>query len=896
MTARQRIGVEVPFPEVIKRGLELPDGANYIRCALQVNPWAYIEREGKATRYDNEISYHTAVVDACLSNGIGAIAVTDHHAVMTSAPLLQLASASGIAAYPGFEARARDGVHLLCIFDPSEDLHEIDRRLGELRVTAAAGPSELASLDTVHVLERAREWDAVVVAAHVSSTSGGLLKMLHGQARAAAWTAETLLAAAVPGPIEEMEHGDRAIVANRDAAYRRQHPLAVVNASDVSSPDHVPLGRSWSWLKMSAPTIEGLRQAFLDPGSRVRPSHESAPEAHPRLEVIAWEGGYLDGTSLHFSDNLNVLIGGRGAGKSTVVESIRFAFDLPSSGALEESHDGFVRNVLRSGTRVTALVASPRPELRRYVVQRSVGSAPSVLDQDGNTLDLLPIDVIPNLEVYGQRELAELARSAVRRSRLLARFTDDDPSMARRLRDARTALDREDRRLLQIEQELTELDVTLVRLPALREQLHRYEEAGLEDRVRMQGLFMREHALLERALGRIDEINRSEEQMGDDLPLDVTFLAEKALTGLPSAVRLREVRVRLERLSDALAAWRQRGAALRADARGDLAVQRAAWETGRARAQSDYEAALRSAGGEGATFIEVREEVEVLGPVRERRERLRSEMAEREQQRKVLLDEWCDLRRDRFRADERAARRITGQLHGQVQVTVAYEADRQRLLDFLRDEMGGRLDRVREQLLDATTCSPREFADTCRNGVGALAVRYGIAGRQAERLAGLDESKLRRLELLELAPRTDVRLNVGGPDPVWRPLEELSTGQKATALLLILLLHVEAPLVMDQPEDDLDNAFIADGIVPRLREGKQRRQFVFSTHNPNVPVLGDAELIVALEGHGEPGDGSGTARPESMGSIDDPLVRGLVETLLEGGAAAFERRRRRYGF
>jgi len=112
------------FPEAIERGVELPDGARYLRCALQVKPWAYIERERKATSYDDEVAYHTALIDACVASGIGAIAVTDHHAVLTSAPLLHLARDHGLVAYPGFEATAKDGVHLLCIFDPAKDLHE----------------------------------------------------------------------------------------------------------------------------------------------------------------------------------------------------------------------------------------------------------------------------------------------------------------------------------------------------------------------------------------------------------------------------------------------------------------------------------------------------------------------------------------------------------------------------------------------------------------------------------------------------------------------------------------------------------------------------------------------------------------------------------------------------
>ena len=115
-------------------------------------------------------------------------------------------------------------------------------------------------------------------------------------------------------------------------------------------------------------------------------------------------------------------------------------------------------------------------------------------------------------------------------------------------------------------------------------------------------------------------------------------------------------------------------------------------------------------------------------------------------------------------------------------------------------------------------------------------------------------------------------------------------------MLLLLLLESEAPLVVDQPEDDLDNRFITEGVVPRMREEKQRRQFVFSTHNANIPVLGDAELIVGLTASGEADGGHARIRPEHVGSIDDRPVRELVEEILEGGKEAFERRRRKYGF
>ena len=145
---------------------------------------------------------------------------------------------------------------------------------------------------------------------------------------------------------------------------------------------------------------------------------------------------------------------------------------------------------------------------------------------------------------------------------------------------------------------------------------------------------------------------------------------------------------------------------------------------------------------------------------------------------------------------------------------------------------------------------------------------------------------------------TSIELNVAGEgqSPNWQMLDDLSTGQKATAVLLLLLLESDAPLLVDQPEDDLDNRFITEGIVPKMREEKLRRQFIFSTHNANIPVLGDAELILGLNAEGEAGAGRATIPSEHMGSIDSRPVRELVREILEGGQEAFETRRLKYGF
>ncbi|RIK56355.1 phosphoesterase, partial [candidate division KSB1 bacterium] len=156
------------------------------------------------------------------------------------------------------------------------------------------------------------------------------------------------------------------------------------------------------------------------------------------------------------------------------------------------------------------------------------------------------------------------------------------------------------------------------------------------------------------------------------------------------------------------------------------------------------------------------------------------------------------------------------------------------------------------------------------------------------------------LEIEELDPPdvVNIELNVNYPHAAarWRSMNELSTGQKATAILLLLFPESHTPLIIDQPEDDLDNRFIADTIIPTLRQAKRQRQFLFATHNANLPVLGDAELIIALDAGGEGNAMRAHIHETHVGSIDRESVKLLVEQVLEGGQRAFEMRRAKYGF
>lgn len=890
-------------PEPVMAAQKLPGGARFYRCALQVNPFDYARRHNRETTFANEAEYNTAMVDACQKNGIEVISVTDHYRVCYSETLIQAARDVGIHVFPGFEAVTKDGVHLLCLFDPSSPLQFLERILGDCGIHEGETASPTGKYDVTEFLKEAadHQWGAVCVAAHVAG-DGGLLTKLVGQPRINAWTWSHLLACALPGPISGAPENLRPIIENRNLEYRRDRPVAVINAQDVSSPEDFAKPGASCWIKMSDVTSEGLRQAFLDPGSRIRLASDPAPEEHTEFLAVAWQGGFLDGSAIHLNENLNVLIGGRGTGKSTVVESLRYVLGLePLGEEARRAHEGIIRQVLRSGTKISLLVRSYHPDIRGYLIERTIPNPPVVKDETGNVLNLTPADVVPQVEVYGQHEISELTRSREKLTRLLDRFVERDTDIEKRKNDIRRQLERSRLRLLEAYKELSLIEERLATLPALVETLRRFQDAGLEDKLKEQSLLVREERVLKTTEERLAPFKELLTQLQSATPIDRAFLSPKALDDLPGKETLAGADSVLEQLSKEMHDLASQMNEIIGRAQAGIEDVKSQWKERKERVLAAYEAILRElqkSKVDGEEFIRLRRQIEELRPLKERQASLQRDLKEYETERRNFLSEWEDVKAEEFRHLERAAKKVNRKLDRRVLVEVSAGGNREPLVELLRNQIGGRLSEAIEILKQRVDFSLPAFAAACRQGRESLSQQFNILLGQAERIAQASPDVTMQIEELELPPTTTIKLNVAAEDqPLqWETLEDLSTGQKATAVLLLLLLESKAPLVVDQPEDDLDNRFISDGVVPKMREEKRRRQFVFATHNANIPVLGDAELIVGLSAFGDAGQGRAKLSAEHMGSIDMRRVCDLVEEVLEGGKDAFEMRRLKYGF
>ena len=885
----------------------LPSGASYIKCALQVNPDHYASTfRGQASGGD-AFAHARAIVDKAAELEISVLAVTDHNDVSGVAAFRAAADGRGVIVLPGFELTTSEGIQVLCIYAPDANEEQLGRFLGEFGIRGTKPSAALSDKSFEEVLEMVPGQGGITVAAHATH-SKGLFRALQGQARIRAWRNGKLLAAQIPGSIADLPDEFRQVVENRNHDYRREHPagehqaIAMLNAKDIVSADDLAEESASCWIKMSAVTIEGLRQAFLDPDSRIRLNSAPQPEEHAELVALCWEGGFLDGVAIHFNQNLNVLIGGRGAGKSTVVESLRYVLaQEPLGDNATDAHRGLIRHVLQNGTKLSLRVRSHRPVQREYLIERTVPNPPVLRDETGQVLNVRPADVLPDIEIYGQHEISELARSAEKLTALLERFVDRDEALVQRKASVRRGLEQARRSLVDVDAELEDIDERMSALPALEDTLRSYQEAGIEERLSEQSLLVREERVLGSVAERIEVLQDSLGELRREIPVELEFLSDQALEDLPGKDILSQARPVLAELNRSIdqAVSGVAEALQRADQ--GIAKVRAQWDERKHVVDAEYQGILRElqkSAVDGEEFIRLRREIEQLRPLTERRrllQQLRSEHAER---RRNLLAEWEELKAQEIRSLRIAADRVNRRLRQRVQVAVAAAGSREPFFGVLRDNVGGRLSEALTILDGHVDLSLPEFVERCREGQGALRKTYGISPAQADRLANATPKTLMQIEELELEPTASIQLNTAaaGEPPFWQPLSELSTGQKATAVLLLLLLESDSPLIIDQPEDDLDNRFITEGVVPRIREEKRRRQFVFSTHNANIPVLGDAELILGLSPAGEAQAGHAEIKTEHMGSIDDHVVRGLVEDILEGGKEAFETRRLKYGF
>jgi DNA repair ATPase RecN len=222
------------------------------------------------------------------------------------------------------------------------------------------------------------------------------------------------------------------------------------------------------------------------------------------FKSLSWTGGFLDGETIRFADDLTAFIGGRGTGKSTAIESLRYVLGVePIGEGARRDHSTVVSDVLERGTIVELIVDAVSPVAGRYTIRRTVPDPAVVLDASDSVTDLKPLDVTGSVEIFGQHELAEVAEQPSNVARLISRFSEEAltvnlAGLQDRLRDNRT-------RLSGVEQEQDRLEEELADIPRLQSTVAQFESADWPNRLAEQRRLTQDQAVVHEGLKRVDD-------------------------------------------------------------------------------------------------------------------------------------------------------------------------------------------------------------------------------------------------------------------------------------------------------------------------------------------------------------------------------------------------------
>lgn len=596
-----------------------------------------------------------------------------------------------------------------------------------------------------------------------------------------------------------------------------------------------------------------------------------------RLEVA---GGFLDGLEVDFEDGLNVLVGARGAGKTSVIELIRFALAIPAKteAAAEDARKQAVA-VLGDGTAAVYCSAAGRQTVFSRTGLDEMPTASSAYSSG------IPL-------IVSQNEIEAIGLDPSSRREILDRLVDpllaEDGAGSSRSEVAAT-----ERRLETHREERDEVAEATEREGDLASTLsaaEKKQKAGAAAEVKLEKLQ--------------DEVSKLADELGQERAAgDAYGLAAKAiaewrdeiadvalaqpLPGLPSAAHESEVTKRLDAAAKLLEnAGEELGGAEKsiAEAHGKSKSDQNALQKKLKSKTERLEKLQKGAGEVGRRVSTLRQELKAIQAQRKRLTELNAQIAKLRNRRDQMLDRSEASAEEQYKLRDKTAEQLTERFNGRIEVRVdksgelgAYEAALVELLQGSNLRYKNLAQKLAEKL------SPRELVNAIESEDAArIAEVGGINEDRATRLlAHLENHSLSTLLLAPLNDAVDFALLDGQEYKVTR---NLSMGQRCTVVLPMLLAEGREAILLDQPEDHLDNAFIVDTLVSAIRQRSATGQVIVATHNANIPVLGEAAQVIVLASDGRRGFVSSADELDS-----DPSVQAIT-TLMEGGREAFSKR------
>ena len=934
-------------------------GAHFFRCDFQVHTPRDLQWSGKHYVSDEDRrEYAARFIQACREKGLDAVAITDHHDLMFVKYIREAAKTEldddgnpvptnkQIVVFPGIELTLNVPCQAILIFDAEfpEDLFSLTLNALAITPKDASEPTtaDVVRLEQIRTLGELRdELDKreflrkrYIILPNVSDSGSDTL-LRSGAAQK--YKAMPCVGGYLDGSIEQLGQGNQDIINGKAREYGNKR-IAVFQTSDSRCEDHVELGSVSTWVKWATPTAEALRQACLAQESRVS-------QEDPRLPAVTINGisvsnsKFLGPIDLKFNSQYSALIGGRGTGKSTILEYLRWALcDQPPPSVEEEDTPNYLARRRR------LIDQTLKPMNATVEVKFEINGVPHTVRRESENGELLmkiasdamrtcseeEVRRLLPIQAYSQKQLSDVSVRVDELSRFITA-------------PIRAKLDGIEGRLLDRAERIKETYAMVRRRRALSRTLEERQvaEISLSEqaeslRAGLSGLSEEDRAILDR--GKVfsgadqaveswrEGINTFQEDAGSlRRTVESHLLGVESPSAEPEGEILGEVFEEYkELLSDAKAnldALINRAEAMMSDPE-TMGVRNPwrRWAEKRREFREAYDAAVQRSSThrqklEELKAIEERHQAHVRETGRVREE-VRS-LASAEETHSAERLAWENLIDERNDALDEQCVKLTTDSGSAIRADVKRHADARDFVEGLKQAVtgsrvpGNKIEGLGANISDVDTPEAAivlwrgmladleklaEF-DEKRDGAdkrpdAPVLSRAGLTGVNLDGIGRI--LKLDDWLTLSLTPiKSEPVFGYQAREQEYIPFRNASAGQQATALLKTLLNQPGPPLIIDQPEEDLDNPVMLE-IVERVWEAKQKRQLVFASHNANLVVNGDAELVAWCDYRTAGDQSRGTIVGE--GAIDVDSVRDAIKRIMEGGEAAFNLRKEKYGF
>jgi chromosome segregation protein len=931
-------------------------GAHFHRCDFQVHTPRDISWHGERPQTEEERrTYSNEFIAACRTKGLQAVAITDHHDfgffphlreashAETDSDGMPVSENKRIKVFPGLELTLPVPCQALLLLDENFEIHLLGSVLSRLGI-AYNGAGEMTHLPTQRLDHLATLDQLVKLLDEFDSTKGRFILLpnvgdgsdsMMRDKFVSIYRSMSCIGGYTDKPVEALKRGTIEKLDGKKLEFDFK-AVGIFPTSDNRHADFSLLGKHSVWVKWSEPTAEALRQACLARKTRILHTQPQAPSVSVgRIQIS--NSKFLGPLDLWFNGQFNCLIGGRGTGKSTVLEYVRWALcDQTSASGEDDVEDGrriaekrrkLIENTLQCYQDSSVTVEVMKNGVKHVVRRKAnppglwlkVGDDEMKETTADEVTSLLPIQGYSQKQLSGvgvrNSELLRFVESAGTHEQLEA-LADEARTVANAVRMAFQDLEQKREsvksgthlqlQLSSFQQQLSALKLNLGGLAETDQAII----AAHEEVLAGQSAFRQWDTDQQQALASVQKTQRELATFPNRLPPSAKFAEQSpVMEAQNEAIKaFQRVRDSLELAAAALAPTSPEWAHYR-----DLSAQ---WAAHCREHEAKYQEVQSRLSTQQRTLNEIAGLEQKISTLQKqindaaasangleetagRYTQLCSQWRSKFSGRAALLEERCALLTTRSdgwikatlrrgvmgtRLEESLTRHLQGSGRRNLsdKLTVLSDSISNAQNPMQRwEEVLQELDTLTRRLRDetpATECPHLKEAGFNDGDLEKIAERVS-------RQAWLDLSLIE----LEDQPVFEYRQR----EEEYISFSDASAGQQATALLRVLLNQEGPPLLVDQPEDDLDNEVIHE-IAELIGTAKQRRQLIFTSHNANLVVNGDADLVVAF-GYRVAGEQS-TGQLQAEGAIDQKVIRERITAIMEGGEKAFHLRKEKYGF